>query len=187
LHCLFQCERQLRFRRSLFGNLRLQSNSPCINAGNNVDVATATDLDGNPRIQGGTVDIGAYEYQTPASLLSYAWAQQYGLPTDGSADYVDTDGDRLNNWQEWWAGTVPNSAASVLKLLPPVPGAAGTQVRWQSVSGRKYFLERSTDLAAQPAFTAVQSNLAGVSGITSCLDTNAVGDGPIFYRIGLQQ
>jgi len=32
------------------GNLRLQSNSPCINAGNNSYVTTATDLDGNPRI-----------------------------------------------------------------------------------------------------------------------------------------
>lgn len=32
------------------GNFRLQSNSPCINAGNNAYVATTTDLDGNPRI-----------------------------------------------------------------------------------------------------------------------------------------
>ena len=47
------------------GNLRLQPNSPCINAGNNAYVTTTTDLDGNPRVVGGTVDIGAYEYQAP--------------------------------------------------------------------------------------------------------------------------
>jgi hypothetical protein len=45
------------------GNLRLRSGSPCINAGNNAYVSTATDLDGNPRILGGIVDVGAYEFQ----------------------------------------------------------------------------------------------------------------------------
>jgi len=44
------------------GNLRLQSNSPCINAGNNDYVTTSTDLDGNPRIAGRAVDMGAFEF-----------------------------------------------------------------------------------------------------------------------------
>ena len=48
------------------GDLRLQANSPCINAGNNAYVTSATDLDGHPRIVSGTVDIGAYEFQPPA-------------------------------------------------------------------------------------------------------------------------
>ncbi len=47
------------------GNLRLQIGSPCINAGNNSFVNNSTDLDGNPRIVGGTADLGAYENQNP--------------------------------------------------------------------------------------------------------------------------
>jgi hypothetical protein len=53
-----------------WANLRLQPNSPCINAGNNSYVTNATDLDGNPRISGGTVDIGAYEYQWPQLTIA---------------------------------------------------------------------------------------------------------------------
>jgi len=54
------------------GNLRLQSGSPCIDAGDNGYInGVDKDLDGNPRIVDGddppdgvaTVDIGAYEYQ----------------------------------------------------------------------------------------------------------------------------
>jgi hypothetical protein len=84
------------------------------------------------------------------------------------------------------AGTVPTSSASVLQLLPPVRNGTGTVVSWQSVSDRTYFLERSTNLAAQPAFVTVRSNIAGLAGVTSYTDTNAIGAGPFFYRIGLQ-
>jgi len=49
------------------GNFRLQSASPCIDAGDNSFIGAANDLDGNPRILGESVDSGAYEFQ-PADL-----------------------------------------------------------------------------------------------------------------------
>ena len=166
------------------GNFRLQSNSPCINAGNNVFVVGATDLDGNPRISGGTVDMGAYEYQNPASTISYAWLQQYGLATDGSADFADTDGNGMNNWQKWVAGLNPTNAASVLQVLSPVASGTNLVVTWQSVTNINYFLQRSSSLAPG-SFQTIVTNIAGQAGTTSYADTNAPAPGPWFYRVGV--
>ena len=170
------------------GDFHLQSNSPCINAGYNAAVTNATDLDGNARIVGNTVDIGAYEYQSPASVLSFAWAQQYGLPTDGSADYADVDGDSMNNWQEWMAGTNPTNGISVLSMSPPVVAKSlkNAKVTWKSVSGRTYFIQRSTNLFDPSGFFMIQSNLTGLAGTTSFTDFSVTNSDSYFYRVGVQ-
>ena len=54
------------------GDYRLTRASPCRNTGLNLDwMIGAKDLDGKPRRDAGAgaVDIGAYEYQTPGTLL----------------------------------------------------------------------------------------------------------------------
>ncbi|MGD0350729.1 MAG: thrombospondin type 3 repeat-containing protein [Verrucomicrobiota bacterium] len=170
------------------GNLHLQSNSPCINSGKNTYATNSTDFDGNPRIVGGTVDVGAYEYQTPASAISYAWLQQYGFTNNGSADYVDTDGDGMNNWQEWLTGTDPTNAADVLKMLTPVftNNSKGITVSWQSVTNWAYYLQRSTNLLGQPPFITIQTGIPADFGITTYTDATATNSGPYFYRVGVQ-
>ena len=64
----------------------LQNTSPCINAGDPSGTYPATDIAGNPRVYGGTIDIGAYEYQGPVSVTSFSFQTEfvvYPNPTKG--------------------------------------------------------------------------------------------------------
>jgi hypothetical protein len=167
------------------GDLHLQTNSPCINAGRNACVSIATDLDGRPRISGGTVDVGAYEFQLPSSVISYAWLQSYGLPTDGTADYIDSDSDGMNNWQEWIAGTCPIDSNSALRMLTPVANLSPATLTWQSTTNRTYWLQRAPNSATPLCFTCLASNIPGGSGTTSFSDSNAPA-GVVLYRVGVQ-
>ena len=167
------------------GNYRLQTNSPCINTGKNSYVTNKVDLDGRSRIVGGTVDMGAYEFQGPGIGEFVAWLQQYDLPTDGSVDYADLDGTGFDVDQDWIAGLNPTNPASVLALLPPAQtnNASGITVTWQSVSGINYFLQRTTNLPTP--FSTIQTNITGQSNTTSYLDTSATNNVPYFYRVGV--
>ena len=94
----------------------------------------------------------------------------------------------MNNWQEWIAGTIPTDRASLLTMVSVSPSirASGLEVSWRSVSGRTYFLQRGTNLASQPIFSALRGNLIGQAGATTFTDTTATNRGPYFYRVGVQ-
>jgi len=93
-----------------FGDLRLQPGSAAIDAGDNtllpldefdldedgiVDEPLPIDFDGNPRIIGGTVDIGAYEFSAspPPEATPAAGVQRESPFGDTTADLGATD---------WW-------------------------------------------------------------------------------------
>ena len=84
------------------GDYHLRPSSPCINHGAGAAVQGAADLDGNPRIVGGSLDLGAYESQ----LRGYcAWI---GAVTNGLTN--DTDcaaGDGMPNLLKYATGGSP--------------------------------------------------------------------------------
>jgi hypothetical protein len=169
------------------GDFNLLSNSPCINGGDNFFATQDPDRAGNPRAVAGTVDVGAFEFQHPGSVISYHWLHQYGLPTDGSADYAEPDGDGMNNWQEWRSSTDPKDSASLLRIRSLTNTPFGARVTWQGVDGRYYSLYRATDLSSPQPFLQVGTNLFVWNGLGVCNDPKATGSGPFFYRISVDE
>jgi hypothetical protein len=129
------------------GNLRLQSNSPCINAGNNAFAPDGPDLDGNPRIAGGTVDIGAYEFQSPVSQISFAWLQQFNLPINPATDTADPDGDGVDNYHEWLAHSDPTNPFSFPPVLSLIPYGPNVILTWPT-NAFGFTLQSSTNLSS---------------------------------------
>ena len=96
------------------GDYRLQAGSPCVNAGSNSYVSSgALDLDGNPRIHGGTVDMGAYEHGsfTPPTLHDFVfcrptgWSDSFFLSkTSGTPTPVTSfeQGEPIYLWYAFW-------------------------------------------------------------------------------------
>lgn len=164
----------------------LPTNSPCIDTGNSSAAIGQLDFDGRPRIFGSAVDVGATEFQGIGIEPFIVWLTQNDLPNDGSADYLDSDGDGMNNWQEWIAGTDPNNASSALQLTTPTfaNNPNGVVITWQSNTNKNYYLQRSADLTG--GFSAIQSNITGQVSLTSYTDTTATNGSSFFYRVGVQ-
>jgi len=68
------------FIDAISGDVRLMPTSPAINAGDNaLSTGIATDLDGNPRIRYGIVDMGAYEFAgCPDVPMSFSPPDNFG-------------------------------------------------------------------------------------------------------------
>lgn len=110
------------------------------------------------------------------------WLVHYELPLNGSADFADSDGDGMDNYSEWKAGTDPGDPESRFQLVHSEIAENGFLLRWVSLTGRTYRVEVSTNLLASPSFWTIQSNLAGESGTMEFTDTNTWSSPSVFYK-----
>lgn len=152
------------------GNLRLRTASAAIDKGNNAIISSgATDLDGNPRILNGTVDLGAYEYQNYAPLVAdfarTGPADQdltFAL-SDFTSHFTDANGDTpgvvritaLPNHGALYLGAsavvlnqqIPVGSIGGLHFIPPAHWSGIASFGWNGSDGVTY--------ASQPAAVAL--------------------------------
>jgi hypothetical protein len=139
--------------------------------------------------RGSTIQLGTH-YIVPADTnangIGDSWEGQY-FPLGGCVATNDTDGDGVSNLGEYYCGTDPTNAASVLTadgIEGPVAG--GFTLEWPVVAGRTYLVEARTSLLAG-AWASVAGPWEATNGQTRMewTDTGVSSRPRRFYRVGL--
>ncbi|MFH0907485.1 MAG: thrombospondin type 3 repeat-containing protein, partial [bacterium] len=172
-------------------DFRLQSNSPCIDAGYNTASVAARDADGIPRPLDGDangvaeVDLGAFERVHPlADSDSDGLRDTNELAWGSSPADSDTDDDGMNDGEEMWAGTDALDPLSLFQLTKSLPVSNGEiMIRWSSTSNKQYALSRFTNLLADAL--ALATNIPATPPENVYTDVTAGLDAQ-FYRVGVE-
>jgi hypothetical protein len=97
----------------------------------------------------------------------------------------DPDGDGMNNFAEYKAGTNPNDPQSRFAFIGiGKDPAGGFAIRWSSEASRKYTLQRSSNLLT--GFSTFATNIDATPGTNYFRDPTLVGTTPYFYRIKIE-
>jgi hypothetical protein len=107
----------------------------------------------------------------------------YDILSQASAD---ADGDGMNNYQEYVAGTDPTDRNSVLVSSTTRTGATSPQdcvIHWPSVAGKQYTIQRSSSLFTGP--WTVIGTTTGTGGTMEFHDVS--GGNSRYYRVQVSQ
>lgn len=141
--------------------------------------------DGSVAAYGSTYQIAQ---DTDGDGVPDGWMLQHfghssGQAKDHSRAGDDADGDGMTNGQEYQAGTVPGSGASVLRQTVAA-AADGFRVQFPTVTGKWYRVEWCADLGRAP-WSALADHIPGTGGEVGVTDTAASGHTRRFYRVAV--
>ncbi len=106
------------------GDYRLELDSPCIDAGSDAYVDGSTDLLGNPRIQGASVDMGAYEissenvpFFSPPSgtVFTSTLSLSISFPAEGASIRYTLDGTTPTVTSSLYGGVITLTQSTTVK------------------------------------------------------------------------
>jgi glucose/arabinose dehydrogenase len=97
---------------------------------------------------------------------------------------ADPDHDGMSNYQEFWAGIDPNDPNSVLAIDRSALISDGhVQIRWQTVAGKTYAVQSSTDLIS---WTTLGNSVQGDGSVAAVADTSPIQENDRrYYRIAI--
>ncbi len=110
----------------------------------------------------------------------------FGGATNADAA-ADHDGDGMNNWEEWYAGTHPTNGNSYFEIMDfeQDASAAGMVLSWPSTTGRTYRLYYSSNLIE--GFELLQGAVPATPMLNVFTDTVHDADQSVIYRLEINK
>jgi len=171
------------------GNYRLQTNSPCINAGSNGCLTVTVDLDGAPRVVDGIVDMGAYEHQRAPWIL-VSPASQSAVVTSNVTFTVSVLGDEplTYQWQKDGVnlvddGRITGATTPTLVISPVLVQDAGSYwVIITNASGIVTSAVATLTTLGPPSISGQPVSQSAPAGTNVSFSVTASGLATLFYQ-----
>jgi uncharacterized repeat protein (TIGR01451 family) len=134
-----------------------------------------------------TTELYAVRLDLDHDGMEDAWELAHGLDPTNPADATeDADGDGHTNLQEYLAGTDPHDPTSTLRFETVQLGEDGLRIRFSSILGKFYRVQRTTAMAGGN-WTDVTGTLAGTGRPIEVTDPLVPGAAIKAYRVLLVQ